>query len=324
MTIGEFGTASPTWKLTTRDNILRVMSDGLDKAIPVFLDERQADDIRRLTTGLSARLVEVTMFGRNVKLHLVGKRVAAHEWAGVAAEYCDSEAVAHNLMQILSLSEQVVSDVNSITVVLNRRGVIHRFNALAEESTGKREIDVIGLTAQELFMSESDAGLSLRNIDRFFEEGVATDVDRTIETLGGPRLYQFRNRLTPIIGLTGERLLVCSGIDVTDDRKRSRDAMKMAIWAQELNSKEHALLSELYALGTLMRGVAAGFSAGTDPAVSSENIKCLAMLVEQHAGRLDEYLAERRRMEFCQRPSANDAATSDRETLPPRRLPASM
>ncbi|CAG9260853.1 PAS sensor protein [Burkholderia diffusa] len=209
----ELGTATPAWKLASHDDVLKLFSESGEHIRSITLRAGQASKIRALSVEASIVFLDVNLCGRTIKLHLVGKRVSTYEWAGLAAALCDSKAVAHNVSQVIAFSEQIVSDVNSIVVVITRSGRIRRFNKMAEERTGCLQQDVVGMSAQDLFMPQDDALASLNNIDRFFETGRVADVERTIMTLSGPRRYMFRNRFTPS---TGEKLLVCSGIDVTD------------------------------------------------------------------------------------------------------------
>ena len=44
----------------------------------------------------------------------------------------------------LSFAEQVVSEANSVIVIVDQHGRIQRFNRLSEEYTGLREHEVIG------------------------------------------------------------------------------------------------------------------------------------------------------------------------------------
>ena len=69
--------------------------------------------------------------------------------------------------QGLSFAEQVVSEANSVIVILDQNGNIQRFNRLSEEYTGLKEQEVIGQNVFKLFMSRSEAAASKRNITGF-------------------------------------------------------------------------------------------------------------------------------------------------------------
>ena len=64
-------------------------------------------------------------------------------------------------------AEQVVSEANSVIVILDQNGNIQRFNRLSEEYTGLKEQEVIGQNVFKLFMSRSEAAASKRNITGF-------------------------------------------------------------------------------------------------------------------------------------------------------------
>ena len=61
------------------------------------------------------------------------------EWAGTASAYSDTESVAKDLVEGLSFAETVVSQANSVIVIVDQHGRVQRFNKLSEEYTGKRE-----------------------------------------------------------------------------------------------------------------------------------------------------------------------------------------
>ena len=84
---------------------------------------------------MSRRLVlDIALFGEPVKLHLVGRKVDTTNWAGTASAYSDAESVAA-ICARLAFAEQVVSEVNSLVVILDRNGMVQRFNRLCEEVT---------------------------------------------------------------------------------------------------------------------------------------------------------------------------------------------
>lgn len=150
-----FGTHSPCWRLSNDSNALElspVTGDGPATAA-VALNAQQAAQIRRLTGVTSHLTLDVRLYGEPLRLHLVGKKLNSSTWAGTASEYDDTESVARDLVHGLSFAEQVVSEVNSVVVIVDRNGRIQRFNRLAEELTGMKEEDVIGRSVWALFMS---------------------------------------------------------------------------------------------------------------------------------------------------------------------------
>lgn len=212
------GTRSPYWRLGIDSNALELAAVRGFTNVAVALDSAQAATIRALTGVTSSFELEIALFGDRLRLHMVGKKLDATHWAGTASAYSDTRAVARDLAQGLAFAEQVVSEVNSLVVVLNRHGILQRFNRLAEEVLGKREEDVIGRSAFELFMTAEQGEKSSQNIKGFFENDKPFAVERYINTVNGPRLYQFRNKFVQSGSGVDERFLICSGVDITEER----------------------------------------------------------------------------------------------------------
>ncbi|EKS9799005.1 PAS domain S-box protein [Burkholderia cepacia] len=215
-----FGTPTPIWRYSNHDHVLTLSATGdeLDgPAIPIHMTGREAERIRGLTGATSMVTLNLPIYGEHVDLYLVGKRIRADEWAGIAASLWDPESVASITMRAMAFSEGLVSETNAILVVLDKRGTIHRFNRRAEEYTGYREEDVIGENAQELFMSGAAANESRTNISRFFEQGSIHDVRRLINTVGGARPFLFRNRFVPSVQSGEPEFILCSGAELIDE-----------------------------------------------------------------------------------------------------------
>lgn len=123
------------------------------------------------------------------------------------------------MAQGLSFAEQVVSEANSVIVILDRMGNIQRFNRLCEEYTGLKEREVIGQSVFTLFMSRREAAASRRNIDVFFREGNSYEVERWVKTCKGQRLFLFRNKFVHNGSGKNEIFLICSGTDITEERR---------------------------------------------------------------------------------------------------------
>lgn len=127
--------------------------------------------------------------------------------------------MARDLAQGLSFAEQVVSEANSVIVILDQNGNIQRFNRLSEEYTGLKEQEVIGQNVFKLFMSRSEAAASKRNITGFFRNGSSYEVERWIKTRKGQRLFLFRNKFVHSGSGKNEIFLICSGTDITEERR---------------------------------------------------------------------------------------------------------
>ncbi|KVO61435.1 cyclic di-GMP phosphodiesterase [Burkholderia stagnalis] len=223
-----FGTRSPCWRLGNDSNALELAAERGLTNISVALTTEQAARIRALTGVTSHLVFDIKLFGDPVSLHLVGKKLTTTEWAGTACAYSDTESVAGDLAHGLAFAEQVVSEVNSLVVILDRNGMVQRFNRLCEEVTGKREVDVIGRSAFELFMSPDQGAQSRTNITGFFSSNKPFSVERYINTINGPRLFEFRNKFVQSGSGVDEQFLICSGIDITEERKAQQRLIELA------------------------------------------------------------------------------------------------
>lgn len=214
------GTTSPYWRLLLDSNALQLAAhEQADTSQVVALTPEQADDIRRMTVITSSITMSISLFGAEVPVHLVGRKVSRREWAGTASAWHDTPSVARDLAQGLSFAEQVVSEANSVIVILDRQGNIQRFNRLSEEYTGLKEQEVIGQNVFKLFMSRSEAAASRRNISGFFRNGNSYEVERWIKTRKGQRLFLFRNKFVHSGSGKNEIYLICSGTDITEERR---------------------------------------------------------------------------------------------------------
>ncbi|MEM5436312.1 cyclic di-GMP phosphodiesterase [Paraburkholderia diazotrophica] len=216
-----FGTSSPCWRLSSDSNALELSPETDDRAatVAIALSGAQAAQIRQLTGVTSHLMMDVRLHGESLRLHLVGKKLNGSTWAGTASAFEDTESVARDLVHGLSFAEQVVSEVNSVVVIVDRNGRIQRFNRLAEELTGMKEEDVIGRSVWALFMSSEAGAASSQNISGFFNRGVAYEVERRVRTVHGERLFLFRNKFVMSGSGVDEQFLICSGTDITEERR---------------------------------------------------------------------------------------------------------
>ncbi|CAI1176803.1 Cyclic di-GMP phosphodiesterase Gmr [Serratia grimesii] len=214
-----FGTNSPYWRLAFDSNALALSAVKGKTHMAVALSAMQAAKIRRLS-GITASLdITITLGGEPIHLHLVGRRINNLEWAGTASAFSDTQSVARDLVHGLSFAEQVVSEANSVIVIVDQHGRIQRFNRLSEEYTGLHEHDVIGKNVFQLFMSPEEATASRRNIAGFFRNGSSYEVERWIKTVKGERLFLFRNKFVHSGSGKNEVFLICSGTDITEERR---------------------------------------------------------------------------------------------------------
>ncbi|MBN3789962.1 cyclic di-GMP phosphodiesterase [Burkholderia sp. Ac-20353] len=223
-----FGTRSPCWRLGSDSNALELAAVRGMTNVSVALSAEQAAQIRALTGATSHLVLDLALFGRAVRFHLVGRKLNTSDWAGTASAYSDTASVAEDLAHGLAFAEQVVSEVNSLVVILDRNGIVQRFNRLCEEVTGKREVDVIGRSAFELFMSVDEGAQSRSNVTGFFASNKPFSVERYINTVNGPRLFEFRNKFVKSGSGVDEQFLICSGIDITEERNAQRRLTELA------------------------------------------------------------------------------------------------
>lgn len=214
------GTTSPYWRLSLDSNALHLAtSEASDTSQVAALNVIDAARIREMTVITSSLTLTLNLFGCQVPVHLVGRKISKTQWAGTASAWDDTPSVARDLVQGLSFAEQVVSEANSVIVILDQSGNIQRFNRLSEEYTGMKEAEVIGQNVFKLFMSPAEAAASRRNISGFFRNGSSYEVERWIKTRKGQRLFLFRNKFVHSGSGKNEIFLICSGTDITEERR---------------------------------------------------------------------------------------------------------
>ena len=80
------GTHSPWWRLSADSNALHLAaSENADVTQVIALDDDQADLIRHLTVITSSISMTLSLFGEDVPVHLVGRKITRNEWAGTAS-----------------------------------------------------------------------------------------------------------------------------------------------------------------------------------------------------------------------------------------------
>ncbi|MEH0016284.1 cyclic di-GMP phosphodiesterase [Citrobacter portucalensis] len=221
------GTHNPYWRLSEDCNILHFSIDETaDAEQTIELSPEQADRIREMTVITSSLLMTLPIEDDDIPVHMVGRKNNKLEWDGSESAWDDTPSVERDLAQGLSFAEQVVSEANSVIVILDRMGNIQRFNRLCEEYTGLREREVIGQSVFTLFMSRREAAASRRNIEVFFREGNSYEVERWVKTCKGQRLFLFRNKFVHNGSGKNEIFLICSGTDITEER-RAQERLRM-------------------------------------------------------------------------------------------------
>ena len=213
-----FGTDVLRWRLMLDSNGLELGSGEQMPATVVALEKGQAAQVRNMGGETSTVDLDLVVFGECFHLQLLGKKVAGVLWCGSATPIAKHAKNIDPLVTALSFAELVISEVNCVVAIIDCKGHIQRFNRLAEELTGMMESDVIGKSAFHLLMSEEDGTASRERVAEFFKSGETYDVERTLNTLKGPRLFQLRCKFLPMPERGGKTFLVCSGIDITEER----------------------------------------------------------------------------------------------------------
>lgn len=242
-----FGTSSPHWRLTSDSDALHFAEDETSSThIAVPLAPAQAKLLRSMTVITSSINLTLSFYGEELAMHLVGRKVNQSEWAGSASAWGDTTAVARDLVLGLSFAEQVVSEANSVIVILDQRGNIQRFNRMCEEYTGLNEQEVIGRNVFQLFMTRKEATASRRNISGFFRDGSSYEVERWIKTQKGQRLFLFRNKFVHSGSGRNEIYLICSGTDITEER-RAQERLRLLANTDSITGlpNRHAINQEI-------------------------------------------------------------------------------
>ncbi|MEN4922369.1 cyclic di-GMP phosphodiesterase [Achromobacter spanius] len=241
-----FGTHSPYWRLSADSDAIELAAVKGATNIAMALRPDQAETVRGLTGITSSVRIDISLYGELLHLHLVGRKINPNEWAGTASAHTDTESVAKDLVEGLSFAETVVSEANSVIVIVDQNGRVQRFNKLSEEYTGKREQDIVGRSVFEMFMTREEAVASRRNIAEFYKRGQSYEVERTINTVKGPRLFLFRNKF--VTSGSGEKrvYLICSGTDITEERQAQERLRVLANTDMLTNlPNRHAITSRL-------------------------------------------------------------------------------
>ncbi|WP_184013402.1 cyclic di-GMP phosphodiesterase [Glaciimonas immobilis] len=223
-----FGTNSPYWKITTDSDALNLSGENNTATAAIELSPAQAREVRSMTGVTSTIALSVAIFGNPIRLHLVGRKIDTWMWGGTAAHYGDTDAVAKDLESSLTFAEQVVSEVNSLVIIIDSAGKIKRFNRLCEEVTGVLESDVVGKNALDLFVNETQREETRSSVSDFFRQAKTYETMRPINTNKGVRIIKWRNTIIESGSGVPEKYLVCSGTDVTEELRAQEQLVEMA------------------------------------------------------------------------------------------------
>lgn len=223
-----FGTANPHWYLTTDSDALQLSEDGEVVVLAIPLTSTQAKEIRFLS-GVTAHVVlQVSIFGEETTLHLIGRKINFSLWSGTASDNRNMSGVVHGLSTGLSFAEHIVSEVNCLVVVIDSEGKIVRFNRLCEEKTGKSEKEMLGKNAHDMFMPEVEHDAARSNIKDFFKGAETFSVLRPVRSLAGIRQIMWRNKIVESGSGKKEKFLLCAGTDITEELKAKERLVEIA------------------------------------------------------------------------------------------------
>ena len=107
-----------------------------------------------------------------------------------------------------------------VVVIVDRHGLIQRFNRSCEEVTGVKEEDVVGRSVLgAVHVRRSKARRRARTSARLFQSRrVVRGRTACQYRARRPRLFLFRNKFVQSGSGVDEQFLICSGTDITEER----------------------------------------------------------------------------------------------------------
>jgi cyclic di-GMP phosphodiesterase Gmr len=281
-------TGAPTSKWSLSGEDARLTLEGTAGELHhIGLSTEQIQSLRSLAGRADNLTLEVELAGEPVALFMAGQKVGEQSWAGFAALAQDLDSIVKILENNILFAEQVVSEVNSLVVILDRQGRLKRFNRLCEEMSGLREADLIGKDALEFLVSPEEARLVRTNIDGFFHKLASYETERAVHSeKSGPVLVKWRNKLVKT-GTEDQWYLVCSGTDISEERRAKEAEAKQARALKESENLHRSVVASINS-GIVLTNEA-GQIVTANPA--AERILEMSLSeVEGHAFRLDEQL----------------------------------
>ena len=226
-------TGAPTvrWSVKGANDIVTLhCANG--ESLQCLLSPTDAQALRSLAGRSDNLTLEVPLTDTETGfLFMTGQKVGEEDWAGQAALANDLDSIVKLLEENIAFAEQVVSEVNSLVVIVDRNGRLKRFNRLCEEMSGMRECDLIGKDALEFIVSKEEARLVRGNLDMFFNKLASYETERTVQSKNGPILVKWRNKLVKT-GTEDQWFLVCSGTDITEERRAKEAEAKQERFMQ--------------------------------------------------------------------------------------------
>lgn len=243
-----YGTDTPTWEVTNDSLSLLIRKHkGGEVLDRVMLTEEQHAKICQLTGVTDFFSFDLNVAGEMMPISILGRKTDQGVWSGLMAHHLNTLAVATQLSRGLSFAEQLVAEVNSVVLVIDKNGKLCRFNKLGEELSGLTEAQLIGKNALDIFMMGAHKDQAVSNISGFFQNNESYEVYREVRLPKGMRTMHFRNKFIKD-WQDGETYLICSGVDVTDELKAKARLEQLAN-SDELTGlpNRHRILSEVNA-----------------------------------------------------------------------------
>lgn len=238
------GTSTAKWSLSGEDTSL-TLEGATGESHHVGLLPEQIQSLRSLAGRADNLTLDVTLCGEPVSLFMAGQKVGEQTWAGFTALARDLDSIVKILENNIRFAEQVVSEVNSLVVIIDRQGRMKRFNRLCEEKSGLREVDLIGKDALEFLVSPEEARLVRTNIEGFFHKLASYETERTVHSeKSGPVLVKWRNKLVKT-GTEDEWYLVCSGTDISEERRAKEAEAKQARALKESENLHRSVVASI-------------------------------------------------------------------------------
>lgn len=75
------GSNSPFWRLSADSSALHLLMETADISQVVPLTDEQAKQIREMTVITSSLTMHISVYGEEMTIHLVGRKISRREWA---------------------------------------------------------------------------------------------------------------------------------------------------------------------------------------------------------------------------------------------------
>jgi cyclic di-GMP phosphodiesterase Gmr len=122
----------PRWSFGQDSDVLTLSQDMGAGSNCLQLSPAQCQALREL--GAAQQCLRIRLDGTcPVDLVLIGKKIGIGLWGGWASRANDAEGIVFAAQRALAFAEQIISEVNSQVVVMDRNFKVRRFNRLCEE-----------------------------------------------------------------------------------------------------------------------------------------------------------------------------------------------